>query len=248
MKRLFLLPAIVLLSSIGATSEGPYKLVMSKDEKLCNAVLSALNKDMTQYGEIRYGTHEATPVIPWHTMVELPSPLEDTECEQFRWAKFDVNNDGKQDLVVKYSNCLQGLLMDAVYFFESDYAGLKSVRTRQEFYRVLQNSGSSYQGGIKFDVYMLSELPETSEDPKAIGPNVVNPVRYKEVTFLHIDPLRQTLKKVLMHVVTKYAGEPLRAQESKKSEVPPHGQNPRGFQDMCYFRMQVQVFREVERL
>lgn len=248
MKRPILLAAVVLFSYIGAASPGVYEPVLSNDEKLCNTVLSALNHDMAEHGEIRYATHQATPVVRWQRMAALPSPLEDAECEQFRWAKFDVNNDGKEDLVVKYSRCLDDRLLDHLYFFKSEYAVLKSVRTRQEFFQALQKSGAEYQGGVRFDVYMLPELPETSEGPKGIGPNVVNAFRYEEATYLHIDPLRQTLKSVLMHVVTKYARGPLTSQEKKKSEVPARGQNPRGFQDTCYFRMQMQEFRAVERL
>src|SRR5207245_10152741 len=128
--------------------------------------------------EIHYATHKATPVIIWRRMVELASALEDSDCQKWRWATFDVNNDGKEDLVVKSSSYLEEKLTDELWFFESNYEGLKSVGSLQEFFKVHRKSGIGY---LKLGGYYLTDLPASHPvewDKRITTEIVITPFRF----------------------------------------------------------------------
>jgi hypothetical protein len=249
MKRttMFFIVAMLIGAGVAWSGATAYEMVMSKDEKLCPTVLTALNKDLAELGEIRYATHQATPVIHWHSMKELVSPLESTECEQFRWAKFDINNDGKDALVVKYSVCLDEKLTDELYMFDAGYGGLKDVRDRPEFFKAYRKSGI---GSLKLGDYWLTELPTSHEgfgDERIKTELVLTPFRFNGATYLHIDPMMPNEFNVYLHIVTKYTREDLPPPEKRRADPIPHGQSPKGLQDVCYFKMKGTDFRVVER-
>jgi hypothetical protein len=240
---------VFLVLTIGvAGASNQYEMVLSKDDKLCPSVLSALNQDMAKHGEIRYAGHRAAPVIPWYRMAELGSSLEDSECEQFRWAKFDINNDGKVDLVVKYSSCLEEKLEDELYFFDAGYQGLKSVRTSQEFFKTHGKSGIGF---LKFaGGYTLTDLPASHPyfgDERIRTELVLTPFRFKGSTYLHIDPMFPNEFTVLLHVVAKYTREALPPTDKRRADPILPGKHPKGLQDVCYFRVKLDERRVLER-
>lgn len=247
MRRAIIIAAVYIFAATATAWATVYEMVMSKDETLCPIIFSSLNEDLTKRGEIHYATHKVTPAITWRRMAELGSPLKDTECEQFRWAKFDINNDGKEDLVVKYSRCLDERLNDALYFFEAKYQGLKAVRTAQEFFK---DYGVTGIGHLKLRGYFLNELPASHEsfgDEQIRTELVLNPFRFNNVTYLHIDPMMPNQFNSYLHVVSKYEREALPPLDKRQSDPIQFGQNPKGLQDVCYFKMKGSEYRVVER-
>ncbi len=84
-----------------------YKVVMSKDEKVCNAMLAVYNEDMKAGGSIRYDEHEMFN-IGWQTDARVPDVMD---------AVFDINNDGKQELVLRTTQGFHGIHTDTFYIF-----------------------------------------------------------------------------------------------------------------------------------
>ena len=99
MKRIVLSFVVLLLATAGAAWAGTqaYKLVMSKDKELCTNMLRLFNEDMKQYKEIRYDEHEVFTQVPWK-VVDLGG--DGHGCIFLKNATFDINNDGKEDLVL----------------------------------------------------------------------------------------------------------------------------------------------------
>lgn len=245
-KRVGVIAAFLVVTT-GIAWAASYETILNKDDKLCPIVLSSLNEDLARYGEIRYARHKATQAIRWHRMAELGSLLQDRECEQFRWATFDMNNDGKDDLVVKSSVCLEEKLTDELYIFDAGYGGLKDVRDRPEFFKAYRKSGI---GSLKLGGYWLTELPASHEgfgDERVKTELVLTPFRFSGATYLHIDPMMPNEFNVYLHVVTKYTREDLPPPEKRRADPIRHGQNPKGLEDVCYFKMKGTDFRIVER-
>ena len=84
-----------------------YTLVMSKDAKLCNAMLALYNEDMKAYKRIRYDQHEMFTSIKWQTDDEL----------ELTHTFFDINNDGKNELVIKSVWPLNGIDEETLYIY-----------------------------------------------------------------------------------------------------------------------------------
>lgn len=80
---------------------------MSKDEKLCNTVLNLYNEDVKEYRWINYEGHEMFTAIKWH---------EDKELE-LKHAFFDINNDGKNEFVIKFNSRLRGIDSDHLLIY-----------------------------------------------------------------------------------------------------------------------------------
>lgn len=111
--RVFLVIAL-LLTLIEAAWAGPYSLAMSKDKALCESMLSLYNKDMKTYGRINYDAHEIFSRIKWENIdKDNPFPM----LNSWLRADFDINNDGKDETVVKFSGRVQAANLDTLYIY-----------------------------------------------------------------------------------------------------------------------------------
>src|SRR5437879_200851 len=119
MKRVVLFSIVLLVATVGIAWAGKavYKLVMSKDKELCMSMLNLFNDDMKKYSDIRYDKHEIFSQVPWK-VVDLGG--DGHGCIFLKNATFDINNDGKEDLVLKTSMCLRDQLSDSLYIFSPD--------------------------------------------------------------------------------------------------------------------------------
>lgn len=97
------------------TNTHPYILVMSKDKELCESMLGLYNTDMNTHGRIDYDSHEIFSRIEWED-------LDDSDDSSAIWlrADFDINNDGKNETVVKFSGHVQAADLDTLYIYPGD--------------------------------------------------------------------------------------------------------------------------------
>lgn len=237
MVLVFLLVAATAVSGLAEQ----YEVLLSKDEPLCTTVLEEINRNIGEYREIRYAEHQKTPAVYWRPMFELPSLLEDTNCEKFLWAKADINNDGKLDLVVKYSSCFRELLTDDLYFFDKNYKGLESIHSRQDLLAAYWKAGRGEFGGNGYSLVALPSAHDEDEDRSIDGSIVVNPFRYHDATYVHIDSVWLNSKNAYLHVVAKYSRERLPSPDKRARGTDRHspGQHIKGLEDICYFKMQL---------
>lgn len=255
---------LVITGEAGATTQ--YQPVMSKDDKLCDTVLSTLNHDLTEYEEIRYGSHQSTPVIKWRRMSELHrrfddgvgfddvARFEEAACESFRWAKFDMNNDHKTDFVVKKSMCwVDGEwkgIEDSLWSFKGTYTGYKSAKTSKHVLGAYSDAGIGF---LTFSGYYLSDIPRSYEDLRVeesiTSPMAVIPFRFQGATYLHIDSEIPNVRNIIVHIVAKYKREALAPMNVKKTpDVLLPNLRYKGLEDICYYMAEVSERKPVERL
>lgn len=98
-----------------------YEMVVSKDAQLCPAMLNLVNTDLNRIGYVAYRNHEEFTAIKWEPLERvLGGKFKDHGCGIYRVAKLDIDNDGRDDIVVKASGCLRGNLRDSLYIFDDD--------------------------------------------------------------------------------------------------------------------------------
>lgn len=135
-----------------------YALVMSKDTKLCNAMLALYNEDMKAYKRIRYDQHEMFTNI-WEPVDVDEANHPTYGCLQYWRGIFDINNDGKNELVIKQSACLSGILTDSLYIYP-DNSDVLSFNPKSGKLNPLKDTDNKLG---EHEVYYLKDLPKTSE-------------------------------------------------------------------------------------
>ncbi len=149
-----------------------YLSAMSKDGKLCEAMAEVLNRDAGWDGDLRY-EHEVFRRIAW-TPVKLSGQApRDGRCSTLEQARFDLHNDGREDLVIRSSFCMRGLPSDSLYVFPSDSTVLEQA--------TWQDLGPLHATADKFErtggAYPLDELPVEDARRNAAPPTGVFTLR-----------------------------------------------------------------------
>ena len=154
----FVLVLISPLIVVGIAAAGTYEMLLNKDEKLCRETFQLANEDLKKHGEVRYDRHELFKTIEWEPLAEtLGSKFNDEACAVYRLARFDINNDGRQDIVVKLSGCFRSRYTDSIYFLDGENRAFPSYR---EFSDITENSIGKFPDDATTLVgYEVKELP-----------------------------------------------------------------------------------------
>ena len=206
MRRITLLGVALLLVTGGiAWAKGEaYKLVMSKNKELCQTVLNFFNEDMKRYKEIRYDD-DIFKAVEWKS---FKLEEETHGCEFLSSAMFDLDNNGTEDLVLKWRACLRGELSDSLFVFSSSSDILKRIGSER---------GQLFETPNKFSrtghAYPLEGLTseQTEGVPQGIGGIfIIHPFLWKNTAYVSMTDFHQE-----WIVIAKY----LRGEQ---------------FQDVCY--------------
>jgi hypothetical protein len=165
---------LVMESSALASSDGEsYTLVMSKDAKLCNAMLALYNEDMKAYKRIRYDQHEMFTNM-WKPVDLHEANYPTYECSQLWRGVFDIDNDGKNELVVKASGCMSGILTDGLFIYPDNSDVLSKLKPGAGgLHALFDNPNHLFSSGNQ--IYLLKDLPKTPEVAWVGGHFVLHP-------------------------------------------------------------------------
>jgi uncharacterized protein len=177
-----------------------YILLMSKDEKLCNTMLVLYNGDMKTYESIRYDEHEMYTEINWQNDDEL----------ELKHAFFDINNDGKNELIIKFVGRLRGYDIDHLLIYSADSNVLSKLKPGAGGLHGLFDTPNQLFS-IGNQIYLLKDLPKSPEVAWVGGRFVLNPFLWEGTSYISMTDL--TPRWI---VIAKY----------KQSEE---------MQDICYF-------------
>ncbi len=192
-KRLFLVFVLLLFPSISFADE--YVLVMSKEDNVCQYMLKLYNEDLKKYGEVRYDEHEEFTAIKWeekryYTTRHGKKDYSIMDYGSVIISRFDINNDGKEEIIVKEEGSLKGILSENLYYFK----GEDSDYFKDEFdIKILYNKAIrklAFTGGF----YDLKELPqflylgiggkEVKGHYLLAGHFYINPFAFKETYYI----------------------------------------------------------------
>jgi len=134
-----------------------YLLIMSKDDKVCQRVTKIFNDDLFKYKELKLQSHEEFNAIKWDKEFKFFDSNYDKEIKDSRSgcpgytsnyegcknAIFDINNDGKKELVH-----FQDEYIGKYPFYNSIYYINQDIKTPLEFHF---NKKLTYiRGNVKF--------------------------------------------------------------------------------------------------
>ena len=159
-----------------------YELVMNKEKEnggsVCTHMLSLYNADFQEIGRIEYSKHPEFSAFNWKQMDNLSEALADKQGEIWL-SRFDIDNDGKVDLIVKVQWSLHGTLGDELYIY-SDSEGSPPLR---EVFGV--EDLERRNGEIIADVtYDLDGISDSKERPMIVAPYILAPFQYKGRTYI----------------------------------------------------------------
>jgi hypothetical protein len=132
-----------------AADKDHYEAVVSKNSELCEYVLGVLNrhKDKARYGEIDDPTFTA---IRW---TKYGRPSDQSFDYGAEYSKFDVNNDGKVELVIRWRHGARKLIdVDFLFVFPEEMS-------MNSLHKLAELAGQSI-GGVQIEQsYELRSLP-----------------------------------------------------------------------------------------
>lgn len=184
-----------------------FTLKMSEDKTLCPAITEVLAAEYNDHWIQDPPRHEW--FIQWEPVRSLGEQFQDasvfheTDCHVLRWAQFDIDNDGRSEIVIKLSGCLGGIRSDTLSIFQSD-------APRSGIYDKLVNSSKIDQAGLLGELsytgewYELKKLPPFKDDHgrsqlHGIGGKVwIHPFMFAGQTYLNLHGLSG------MHVIARY--------------------------------------------
>lgn len=212
MKRL-VFGLLVSMMSVGVAWAGErgYQLVADRDSKLCAKVLEAFREDVDDRSRLRY-QHEIFRQITWKPVELNGQGPKARHCSSLNQARFNLDNDGQLDLVIKSTFCMKGSPSDSFYKFPADSAVLEQANW-QDLSPLLATPDKFERTG---GAYPLTQIPiqETGVSPATlIGVFTVQPFMLDGSTYVSL-----TDGRAEWIVITKY----LRGDQ---------------FEDQCYLRM-----------
>lgn len=162
MRRKIILVLILLVLPVVVWGD-EYVLVMSKEDNVCQHMLGLYNEDLRKYGKIQYDEHEAFTVIKWEEKKYYTTYPDGKkhyiDDGSVLMSRFDINNDGKEEIVLKFNQFFKRDFADSLYFFKSEYLDyFKDEVDVNGLY--LKATGKMGTMAFKANVYQLKELPK----------------------------------------------------------------------------------------
>lgn len=118
MHRILVAGLWTLLSGGFAWAAG-YDLLMSREERLCRQVGEALIPLSDGSVGFRPDDERIRP-LAWQPVQLGGDAPKTTRCSELQQALVDLNNDGRQDLVIRTRFCMKGKPSDSLYLFPED--------------------------------------------------------------------------------------------------------------------------------
>ncbi|SRR6266571_1064540 len=186
-----------------------YKLLMSRDDKVCTHMLALFNSDLKQFGYEKYDAHEEFKAIGWrkekYVRMEGEKKIELT----IEIATIDINNDGTKDLVFRRTTSMRGYDRHVLNIFPN-LATPEKEWTQEE---IVRSPGRVSHGG-----YLLDQPPAKGQIkpkhttiPSMASVSLLEPFILHGTTYISMRPLYELVtgsepvhefSRVL--VITKY--------------------------------------------
>lgn len=152
----------------------PYQLVMNKDPELCKSILDIYNRDMDLLGRIDYDSHKIFSEIEW-------TPESDLNLSH---AVFDINNDGKKELVIETTAGFHGIENDTFYIFPAESDVLAQLKPGQGGWKPLFEANNQFFS-IHNNLYHLRELPPSQAGAISVY-FIMHPFIWEGVSYISI--------------------------------------------------------------
>lgn len=199
--------------------EYQYKLVMSRDDKMCRRMLDVYKEKLHKYGYERYEGNEGEfAAIKWKEIKTYRIANGSRIYSSMMGAEFDIDNDGKIDFVIKETTSFGGYDTDLLYVFDGGRVSSTEFSAEE-----LRDSHRK----IYLAPWWYSLQPPVAPEQKILPAiRVLQPFVFGKTTYISMHPFFdlgfENMRKIV--VVAKY----------KKGRLVPREDQAGMMEDVCY--------------
>lgn len=202
--------------ALDAVKNQQYKLLMSKDKKMCAHMLGIFNQDLKKYGQngdYHQRGSEEFQSIQW-------VPIEGQEKREFgepafKSALIDLNNDGIEDNVVKYGGCC----------FHNRYTSGLTMLNKSTQDLPYKELAKLIRDNTKDQISFMGDGYKLKIRSAYISPEIVEVFKYGGVHYIAMhESLEMNRPDDGYAVIAKYTSGKI----TSKNQI--------GLKDICYFK------------
>lgn len=179
-----------------------YELVMNKEKDtggdVCTHMLGLYNADLREARQIQYSKHPEFLALSWKPMNNLAGALKDMQ-DQFWLSRFDIDNDGKNDLVVKSQWSLHGTLGDELDIY-SDSEDSPPIRNEFDVENLKKSEGIIAAVGT----YYLRNIQGQGKGHMVVPPFVLQPFLYRGGAFISMTDYSAEFEEAIYESDVRY--------------------------------------------
>lgn len=229
MRKLIMVLLLLAISAAGWADE--YVLVMSKEDNVCQPMLKIYNEDLRKYGEVRYDEHEEFKAIRWKGGTYIINNTERGKiyAQQGKYAKFDINNDGKNEMVFKDKTSLRNVEGDEIFVFaDTNIDFSKGIEFSVDEVRKFSGIQIAPPWPYEIDLKMIDSKfrKKYYEGWTGLGISVMNPFFLNNTYYVGIEEVYK--KPPIWHVISKYRDEQITVNDYRMTSKLEH---------VCYFEI-----------
>ena len=218
-----------------------YKLLMSRNDKVCTHMLALFNSDLKQYGYEKYDEHEEFKSIAWRKEKYVRMEGERRIEGVAEVTSIDINNDGTKDVVFRITTFVGGYEVHILYIFPN----LVPSKKEWTLSEIVHSPGRISHGIYRLDQSSSQGLknPKHISIPPIAGISRLEPFLFHGTTYVSMRPLYELVagsdeenefSRIL--VVTKY-------RQGKYGGGPEPNEPQTGERDdVCYFKVRTKKF------
>lgn len=205
-----------------ASKSKRYELLLNKEDKVCRHILNLFNSSATKAGEgLDLDADKIFTSVNWKRYGQPDDGAFNYSAE---YAKFDINNDGHDELVIRWRHGARKLIdVDSLFIFSKD-TPLASV---QRLTDIETHSVGSVSVRETYELRLLSPLPrqpwmKTDKQyfPSLTSFTLVRPFRYNDKYYLLLSESPDIKIDPELLVVARYkSGHVVSADSSQMNDV-----------------------------
>ncbi len=138
-----------------------YALVMSKNDNVCQHMLSIYNEDLKQNGRLVLDTHQEYNSIKWDKDAQIMEGdyLYSRSNQDAKISVFDINNDTRQEVVLFHRTYPSYSMAEKEYLRYFPYEMYEKIKTRIEIMELLKHRIGDSLRAKDGGPYILKDLP-----------------------------------------------------------------------------------------
>lgn len=167
------------------------ELVMGKENPVCDYMFKLYKKDISQYGHLNVSVHKEHQNIGWKIIdnKEVNQKYKSGhKCAYYEQAKVDINNDKKDDFVIRNTACMSDVKSNNLYIYNLDDVentaknDLSSITPKYE----LKLWGNSYKLNKLPKIQLRGQFQDLEVAPSIAGTILIEPFIYGSNVYMSL--------------------------------------------------------------
>ena len=190
-----------------------YVLIMSENDQVCRHMGKIFNDDVTRYGHVKYDSHPKFNAIKWsmgsYYYFQPSNGIKKNKGVIF--SKFDINNDGSYETILKEEKYLFGDSGDQIIVIDNDnYNFLEKPELPVEVHAKLPGIKLSAKWPYKLNMERAFEgfrADEKYSENNILKLMVIHPFIFNDTVYLSMKEILRIENRPLWHVIAKYTDD-----------------------------------------